>query len=557
MSEWIEAGGTREALDALIAQAPDQARQQPQPQPQEGDGGLEDRIALDFSALHVDRLRYVAVWNKWLQWNGAHWAFEDTLHAFHLARELCRHAEDARHKTVAAVVGLARTDRRQAATTAQWDADPWLLGTPGGTVDLRTGELMPAPHERLHHQDHERHASERAAGAMLSALAGISRTRDSAGQGTPRLPATHLRLLPHRADDRGLAVFPVWLRCKRQERLPAHRVRCGCRLSQNGSQWRCSRSRTSERHPTDLAMLRGARLVTAIETEEGKRWDESKLKALTGGDPIAARFMRQDFFEYTPQFKLLIAGNHKPSFRNVDEAIRRRVKLVPFTVTIPEAERDQELSAKLKAEWPGILRWMIEGCLMWQRDGLKPPAVVTNATDSYLTGQDDLQQFIDDACVVGANEFDSSEHLWDGWTDWAEDHHEFVGTQRRFGDRLEDKGYKRDREGIARTRIHRGIRCIRENAKKMAAELRRRADEARARSEAKARSADRAAGNAGNMEMSRSEKLRKNNGDGRNGHMPPLSTHWSLGDGLHARAHCGPIWGHCVRSVRLRLTRPV
>ena len=97
----------------------------------------------------------------------------------------------------------------------------------------------------------------------------------------------------------------------------------------------------SERHPTDLAMLRGARLVTAIETEEGKRWDESKLKALTGGDPIAARFMRQDFFEYIPQFKLLIAGNHKPSFRNVDEAIRRRVKLVPFTVTIPEAERDQ------------------------------------------------------------------------------------------------------------------------------------------------------------------------------------------------------------------------
>jgi putative DNA primase/helicase len=127
---------------------------------------------------------------------------------------------------------------------------------------------------------------------------------------------------------------------------------------------------------------------------------------------------------------------------------------------------------------------MIDGCLMWQKDGLNPPTVVKNATDSYLTGQDDLQQFIDDACVLGANESDSSEHLWDGWTDWAEDRHEFVGTQRRFGDRLEEKGYPRDREGIARTRIHRGIRCIRENAKKMAAELRRRADEARARSEA-------------------------------------------------------------------------
>src|SRR5262249_7531439 len=118
----------------------------------------------------------------------------------------------------------------------------------------------------------------------------------------------------------------------------------------------------SERHPTELAMLRGARLVTAIETEEGKQWHESKLKALTGGDLIAARFMRQDFFEYIPQFKLLIAGNHKPAFRNVDEAIRRRVKLMPFTVTIPKSKRDRALSDKLKAEWPGILRWMIDGC---------------------------------------------------------------------------------------------------------------------------------------------------------------------------------------------------
>ena len=96
----------------------------------------------------------------------------------------------------------------------------------------------------------------------------------------------------------------------------------------------------------------------------------------------------KDFFEYIPQFKLMIAGNHKPSFRNVDEAIRRRVKLCPFTVTIPEAERDQELSAKLKAEWSGILRWMIDGCLMWQHDGLKPPKVVTAATESYVESQD-------------------------------------------------------------------------------------------------------------------------------------------------------------------------
>ena len=108
-----------------------------------------------------------------------------------------------------------------------------------------------------------------------------------------------------------------------------------------------------ERHPTELAMLRGARLVVAIETEEGRRWSEAKLKALTGGDKITARFMRQDFFEFTPKFKLMVAGNHKPSLRSVDEAIRRRLHLIPFTVTIPPEDRDEHLADTLKNEWGG------------------------------------------------------------------------------------------------------------------------------------------------------------------------------------------------------------
>jgi len=441
------------------------------------------------------------VWNKWLQWDGARWRFEDTLHAFDLSRELCRNAESASNRTVAAVVALARTDRRQAATTAQWDANPWLLGTPGGTIDLRIGELMPARQ-----------------GDYITKISGVTPAREAPDKSCPlwlgfldRVTAGNKDLQTflqrvcgycltgvttedslfflHGLGANGKSVF---LRTVSAVAADYHKT----------ASMEMFTVTHSERHPTDLAMLRGARLVTAVETEEGKRWDESKLKALTGGDPIAARFMRQDFFEYIPQFKLLIAGNHKPAFRNVDEAIRRRVKLCPFTVTIPEAERDQQLSAKLKTEWPGILRWMIEGCLAWQHDGLKPPAAVTEATDSYLTGQDDLQQFIDDACVTGRNESDTSAHLWDGWTDWAEDHHEQVGSQRRFSGRLQDKGFANDKSGKGGTRIFRGIRCIRENQKKMAAEIRKRADDARAReAEAKARSEeDRAAGNAGDMD---------------------------------------------------------
>src|SRR5205823_6120201 len=109
-----------------------------------------------------------------------------------------------------------------------------------------------------------------------------------------------------------------------------------------------------ERHPTDVAGLRGARLVAAQEVERGRHWAEAKIKALTGGDRVSARFMRQDFFEFAPQFKLVLAGNHKAVLRTVDEAIRRRINLIPITVTIPPAERDKDLSEKLKAEWPGI-----------------------------------------------------------------------------------------------------------------------------------------------------------------------------------------------------------
>ena len=131
-----------------------------------------------------------------------------------------------------------------------------------------------------------------------------------------------------------------------------------------------------ERHPTDLAKLRGARLVVAQETQKGRRWDETKIKALTGGDKITARFMRQDFFDFMPTFKLFIGGNHKPRLSNVDEAMRRRLLLVPFTVQIPRGRTRPAPAEKLKAEWPAILRWCIEGCLEWQRIGLAPPGVV-------------------------------------------------------------------------------------------------------------------------------------------------------------------------------------
>jgi putative DNA primase/helicase len=219
---------------------------------------------------------------------------------------------------------------------------------------------------------------------------------------------------------------------------------------------------TSERHPTDLAMLRGARLVTAQETEQGRRWAEAKIKSLTGGDPISARFMRQDFFTFTPQFKLFIAGNHRPGLTGVDEAIRRRFHLVPFTETIPAHERDHELPEKLKAEWPGILRWAIDGCLEWQRGGLRPPETVLAATASYLAAEDAFELWRDECTTVDVKAWESSADLWASWKGWADRSGELVGTQKRFGQTLEDRGFAAARDGTkANNRGYRGARLNR------------------------------------------------------------------------------------------------
>jgi putative DNA primase/helicase len=216
-----------------------------------------------------------------------------------------------------------------------------------------------------------------------------------------------------------------------------------------------------DRHPTEIARLRGVRLAVGNEIEIGRTWAESKIKALTGGDRLQGRYMRQDFFEFEPQFKLVIVGNHKPSLRGVDEAIRRRLHLIPFTVTMPMAERDPELPEKLKGEWPAILRWAIEGCLIWQRESLNPPAAVRDATSSYLAAEDIFELWRDACTTPDPDAWESSAELWASFKRWAETAGERVGTQKSFSQTLEERGFERARQGSAGTRGYRGARINR------------------------------------------------------------------------------------------------
>jgi len=155
---------------------------------------------------------------------------------------------------------------------------------------------------------------------------------------------------------------------------------------------------SNDRHPTDMAMLQGARMVFAQETESGRAWAESRVKSLTGSDPVTARFMRQDFFTYTPKFKLLISGNHLPKLKNVDEAMRRRLHLLPFTQVFKGKDRDPHLAEKLKTEYAGILQWIVNGAVAYQRDGLSPPLVVREASDAYFESEDLFKRWLNECC---------------------------------------------------------------------------------------------------------------------------------------------------------------
>jgi putative DNA primase/helicase len=214
---------------------------------------------------------------------------------------------------------------------------------------------------------------------------------------------------------------------------------------------------TGERHTTDLAMLRGARLVTASETEEGRAWAEARIKQLTGGDPITARFMRQDNFTFRPTFKLMIVGNHKPTLHNVDEAARRRFNIVPFT-RMP-AKPDPKLEAKLRAEAAGILRWMIVGCRDWQANGLQRPQSVVEATEEYFSNQDTLGQWLDEQCDVDPGnrwKNESSAALFKSWQTYAISAGAKAGSRTAFADAMEKRGLERDK-GTKGARLYRGV----------------------------------------------------------------------------------------------------
>ena len=214
--------------------------------------------------------------------------------------------------------------------------------------------------------------------------------------------------------------------------------------------------------PNDIAALRGLRLCTVSEVNEGQRLNEALIKDLTGGDTLSARLLYGEFFNFKPQFKLWLYGNHKPKVRGTDEGIWRRMRLIPFTVTITEEEKDAELPAKLRAELPGILDWAVQGCTEWQQIGLQEPQQVREATEEYRQEMDNVARFLSDRCTDTPDDRGNCEApahpLYRSYDTWCKAANEHACAERTFSEVLTKKGFAKKRTN--RGMQYSGIRLL-------------------------------------------------------------------------------------------------
>jgi putative DNA primase/helicase len=423
----------------------------------------ETEIADRFVQNCCSQISYVRTRGQWNYWNGKKWCVDQTGYVHDFARRHCQ-AEAAicsgtpgytsaqvralcSDKTVNAILRLASIDQRIAMKADDWDQDEWLLGTPDGVVELRTGTLREArPEDRV-----TKSTSVAPAGDCPRFLSFLSRATNGNKQleyylqrlcGYFLTGSTREQMLPfaHGPGRTGKGTFMHAV----HGILADYHVATAIETITESKQ---------DRHPAEVAALQGARLVTCSETEKGRHWAESRIKQWTGDDPIPARFMNGNWFNFVPTFKLMVSGNYKPSLRP-DSAMRRRVQLIPFNTPIPEAETDPQLGNKLRDEWPGILGWMIAGCLAWQRDGLQPPAVVLDATRAYMDdeSEDVLTMWIADRCTVDPKAESFHSPLYDSFKRYAELAGEKPTTSAQFGKEL-----KRLEFGARRTNSNRWV----------------------------------------------------------------------------------------------------
>jgi putative DNA primase/helicase len=344
------------------------------------------------------------------------------------------------------MIELAKSEQGIPVSPQQLDSNPWVLNVLNGTLDLRTGQL----------REHRRED-------LITKLAPVAYDPEAP---CPRWEAFLSRIF---AGDAELIRFVQ--KAVGYSLTGSTQEQCFFILYGTGANGKTTLMQTvsallkdyarqtatetllvqrGDGPRNDLARLQGARFVYASETEGGRKLAEALVKQLTGGDTLTARFLYSEHFEFQPMFKLWLAVNHKPVVQGTDHAIWRRIRLLPFIVTIPVAEQDKRLIEKLRDELPGILRWAVEGCLLWQQEGLEPPQAVKRATGDYRSEMDVIAAFIQNCCVVEPQGKVSTSELYEEYAGWCTQMGETPVSQKALAAALKERGCTPGRSGGGR-----------------------------------------------------------------------------------------------------------
>ena len=429
------------------------------------DLGNAERLA----RRHGEDLRWCEDWKAWFVWCGTHWQRDNTQSVTAMAKDTVRAIPDEargnpdsdqwkrlmRHAVMSegagrieAMVKLARAERGIALTPDRFDVDGWSLPCANGTLNLRTGELRPSLRDDLSTRSItvawdptaecplwlrflERVQPDPEVRSFLQRWAGYLCT------GVIR---EHIFVILHGTGRNGKGVFVNAI--MHVLGAFARQVPTDLLVESHGP-----------KHPVDKMTLRGVRFASASETEQGARLATTVVKALTGGDTMSARGMGENFTEWKPTHKVALQTNPKPVIRESGPAIRDRLLLVPWKVYMSAAERDLDLGKKLEAEAPGILRWLVDGCLAWLTEGLNPPEAVRLATSQYLDDQDLVGNFLADRTTSepsypGATVRENATTLYQSFVKWCEGQGRKPDTQTAFGSELDTRGFARDKKGV-------------------------------------------------------------------------------------------------------------
>lgn len=428
--------------------------------------------AARFVIKNGNEVRFCTAWHRWLCWNGKRWERDERNGILRLAkqtvldifREVANEPDDARREKLSkhavssqkrdrinAMIELAKSEL--SITPNQLDANPWLLNTPTGTVNLQTGLLF--PHEPANYIT-----------KITGAAYDIDAKCPAFNAFLSRIFRQHLDLIAYVRKVFGYAATGLTKEqalffCYGHGANGKSTLLDAIMYALGDYAGKADRdlliANDAGAHPTNIADLMGRRCVVCSETDDGRRFDEGKLKDLVGETRIKARFMRGDFFEFDATHKLFLYSNHRPLVRGQDHGFWRRMRVISFTETIGEAERDTSLPDKLRSEAAGILSWIIGGCLLWQREGMGLPDQVANATEGYRGDMDSIGAFLSECCLFDARLEARAADLYAAYKTWCDDAGERPLSQKRLGMNLTERCLKTKRDSYTDRKVWIGI----------------------------------------------------------------------------------------------------